>query len=455
MKRYNIISASRRLAQFISTLILLLVVVFFLIPLKPESIARERCAKCYPDDIEVLTVASNDKCFVQSLKLDKPLFYVELANLATPDTFSQIYPSYKKKAMGYLLYRSGNWPSIHAYYILLDKLQQTFPHELIRGLYRNPWLAQQYFNEIEPMLDTLPASTYLQFKKTISSYRKINNETNKWKVYVPSMIIHGLDNQFHHWISGLITNGNVGISQREIDCRTCNCLSSSNTSRQLLKIQKPFIMSLAIALIATLCIMIISTPLGIILAMYYSSWISRLGSTFLLIWESIPSFIVAMVCYIQFQVRDYQQHESFWYEMQIAENRYLLVIALMVYISFFIAPVSQLIATNLSEEMHKDYFRTALVKGNSLFRALRKHALPNIRILLITYSIYLAIGLLSASVVVEYMFDIPGVGIWIFEAAQSRDIQPLMVALALIGSCTLIGTSVLNILYKKIDPRIP
>jgi peptide/nickel transport system permease protein len=106
------------------------------------------------------------------------------------------------------------------------------------------------------------------------------------------------------------------------------------------------------------------------------------------------------------------------------------------------------------EVIKQDYIRTARAKGLSEFTILTKHALRNAMIILITLFAGLLPGLVAGSIVIEVIFNIPGMGTLSMNALSSRDIPLMMALFAFSGFLTLTGILIADILYVIIDPRI-
>jgi peptide/nickel transport system permease protein len=108
----------------------------------------------------------------------------------------------------------------------------------------------------------------------------------------------------------------------------------------------------------------------------------------------------------------------------------------------------------MKDVMKKDYIRTTRAKGLPEGTVIYKHALKNAVITLITLFADLVPGLIAGSIIVEYIFNIPGMGDLSMLALSSRDIPLLMALFFLNGALVLTGILVADILYVLADPRI-
>ena len=114
----------------------------------------------------------------------------------------------------------------------------------------------------------------------------------------------------------------------------------------------------------------------------------------------------------------------------------------------------RLVRTSMLETLQSQYIMVARAKGLSENKVLYKHALRNCAIPLITYIGLQFGGLLGGIVVVERVFNWPGMGTLAFEAVASRDYPVLQATIAIL-SMLIIGVNLLvDIAYGLVDPRI-
>ncbi len=118
------------------------------------------------------------------------------------------------------------------------------------------------------------------------------------------------------------------------------------------------------------------------------------------------------------------------------------------------AALSRYARAGMLEVVDQDYIRTARAKGLPERVVIFKHALRNALIILITLFASLLPGLVAGSIIVEHIFNIPGMGSLSMLALSSRDIPLLMGLFAFGGTLTLAGILVADILYMVVDPRI-
>ena len=143
---------------------------------------------------------------------------------------------------------------------------------------------------------------------------------------------------------------------------------------------------------------------------------------------------------------------SIW-ELQWEALRYrILPILCLTYGGF--AGLSRYTRNSMLEVIHADYIRTARAKGVAPFQITWCHAFRNALITLITLFGGILPALISGSVLVEYIFNIPGMGSLSLLAMSSRDYPLQMALFTFTGFLTLCGILFADLLYAAADPRI-
>jgi peptide/nickel transport system permease protein len=106
------------------------------------------------------------------------------------------------------------------------------------------------------------------------------------------------------------------------------------------------------------------------------------------------------------------------------------------------------------EVLNSDYLRTARAKGVTERIVVLRHAMPNALIPVITVIGLRLPILFGGAVVIETLFQWPGMGSMALSAANSRDF-PLLLALGMLTAAVVVTSSLLaDIAYAIVDPRI-
>ncbi|MFC9232890.1 ABC transporter permease [Streptomyces decoyicus] len=119
-----------------------------------------------------------------------------------------------------------------------------------------------------------------------------------------------------------------------------------------------------------------------------------------------------------------------------------------------VAAFSRYMRSAVLDNLGEDYVRTARAKGQSNARIMARHVLRNALIPLATLlGLYLP-TLFSGTLVVESMFNYPGMGLLFWNAAQSSDFPVLLGVTLVVGVATVLGSLIADIAYAVLDPRI-
>lgn len=118
------------------------------------------------------------------------------------------------------------------------------------------------------------------------------------------------------------------------------------------------------------------------------------------------------------------------------------------------ASLMRVMRTSMSEELNKEYVTAARAKGLPERTVVLKHVLRNSLISVVTLAAVLTASIISGSVVVEYVFNWPGLGREFIEAIQDREMNLIMAITLLTGLVIVIANLIADIIYAILDPRI-
>jgi oligopeptide transport system permease protein len=122
--------------------------------------------------------------------------------------------------------------------------------------------------------------------------------------------------------------------------------------------------------------------------------------------------------------------------------------------SLSMAYIARLMRANIGENVKSDYVRTAKAKGLTRGRIIGVHTLRNSMIPVITFMGYDFGALLGGAIVTEGIFNIHGVGGYIFEGIHNRDGMAVVGAVTALVIIYLVVNLIVDLLYGVLDPRI-
>ncbi len=143
---------------------------------------------------------------------------------------------------------------------------------------------------------------------------------------------------------------------------------------------------------------------------------------------------------------------SFW--LQVKDIGLHMCLPVLCYMIGHFAILTLLMKNSLLEQIGKDYVRTVLARGGSFSRAVWGHALRNALIPVATGFGSILTVMFAGSVIIEQVFEIPGMGRLSLEAIVGRDYPVFMGILSLTSILGMLGNILSDFLYVLIDPRI-
>jgi peptide/nickel transport system permease protein len=232
--------------------------------------------------------------------------------------------------------------------------------------------------------------------------------------------------------------------------------------------------TLKLNLISILIAYLISIPIGALAAARRAGLFDHASSLIVFLLYSMPSFWVGTMLILIFgsqrgftatrlgpfsftlpfvNVHDQNAHTFTYLEHVLDHWRHLVLpLAAITYSSF--AFLSRLVRSGMLEVLGLDYIRTARAKGLSESRVVGVHALRNSLISVVTVFGNVLPSLIGGSVIIEYIFSIPGMGYLAFEAILQRDYPVIMAVTTLAAVLTLAGILISDVLYSVVDPRV-
>lgn len=214
--------------------------------------------------------------------------------------------------------------------------------------------------------------------------------------------------------------------------------------------------TLLIVLLATLLSVLAGAPLGVLAASRRGSWIDSAVMTLGSLGIAIPNFWLAMLLIATLAMGNN------WFpvtgSVPLLENPWGAIhhalLPATALAAAGVAEISRQLRGALIELLSSQQVRTLHAKGLSPASILWKHGLRNVGIDLLTVITLLANRMLAATVVIEAVFAIPGMGSLIINAALQRDFPVVQgVILVMVVIVLLINLSA-DMLYGRIDPRV-
>src|SRR5690348_6231853 len=208
--------------------------------------------------------------------------------------------------------------------------------------------------------------------------------------------------------------------------------------------------------------LVVSTLLGMLLGIIaavkvYSVWDYLVGVVSLLGF-SIPSFFLALIALYVFaanlQVLPAFGMSSSGQPPSLGDNLYHLILPVLVLSIELMATLTRYTRSAMLEVLRADYVTTARSKGLANLTVIGRHAFRNALLPLITVVSLRLPVLVGGAIVVEAVFQWPGMGQLSVQAIQQRDYPVLMGLTIMISIIVLLANLVADVLYACADPRI-
>ena len=207
--------------------------------------------------------------------------------------------------------------------------------------------------------------------------------------------------------------------------------------------------TLKLALIALLFEAVVGIIAGILAGINKGRFLDQLVLVSSLVVISIPIFVIGSLAQLVFGI------QLKWFPVTASQGTWeQLILPGLVLGSLSVAYISRLTRTNLVENLRADYVRTAKAKGLSWNRTVGVHTLRNSLIPVITFMGYDFGALMGGAIVTERIFNINGVGGFIFRSITQRDGVSVVGAVTVLVLVYLLVNLVVDVLYGVLDPRI-
>lgn len=248
----------------------------------------------------------------------------------------------------------------------------------------------------------------------------------------------GLDQPIHiqyfNWLTNML-HGDFGVSyfqRRDVLDILMSC----------------FAVTAKLAGIAYILAVVLGVFVGVVAAVNRGKWIDSALMTVSVIGISAPAFWIAIILQIficlKLKLLPLSGIETF--------SAFILPgIALG---TRYAASIARITRTSMLEVLSQDYIRTAQAKGLKYWTVVIKHALRNALIPIITIAGSDLGNILTGSVLVESVFNIPGIGKMLVDSINVRDLPIVQGGVMYIAIICVIMYLIVDILYAVVDPRI-
>lgn len=248
--------------------------------------------------------------------------------------------------------------------------------------------------------------------------------------------------QYWHWVVGLL-HGNLGHSVQ----------TNSSVAHE---IAHRFPVTCSIAIGALVVTVVLGLPLGLVAGTRPGSLADRIVTMGTSVLLSVPDFWLAILLVLLFSVK-------------------LHVLPAIGYVPFSVSPVSwaqhlvlpclaagvggaatlaRQLRGSLADALEQDYVRTANAKGVRGSVIVLKHALKNASIAPVTVVSIIFAYTLGGTVILEYIFSIPGMGQYYYQALNAKDVPAIQGVTLLVAIIFVVVNLAVDVLYAYLNPKV-
>lgn len=192
----------------------------------------------------------------------------------------------------------------------------------------------------------------------------------------------------------------------------------------------------------------IGIPLGFVTAVKKGDWEDYIGSTLSILCICIPALVVGPILVMIFAV-----HWKIFPVAMIGSVQHLILPTVTLGL-YFAGRVARLMREGMLGILDAEFITAARAKGVSEFDILTKHAFRIGVLPVVSYSGPLLADLMIGSFVVEKLFLIPGIGVFLVNSSLNRDYTLLISLVLLYAVVLLVANLLVDLAYSYLDPRV-
>ncbi|MFT6321199.1 MAG: peptide/nickel transport system permease protein [Granulosicoccus sp.] len=408
----------------------------------------------------------------ESFGLIGSTFYFELTSKAYPDTLHKIIQKDKRENWKTLISHYGNWEQISNYknaiqaiQIKLFEIPDSIGKESVKKIRKElnflPILSKDKvitsrLNRILASYNNTPTLiAYLKKEMTAleNSYQNIKEKSTPNQLYIPVIHWYGFENQYHNWITSFVV-GDFGTSYK-----TLRPVAS--------EIKDAVFWTVSLMILSIFVAFLTAIPLGVFSAKNRGLRFDKIITLVLFMLYSLPTFWIATMLVVFFTTPEYgawtnifpsiglgdlSSDAPFWNRFWETASHLILPVFCISYSA--LAFISRQMRGGMIEVIQQDYIRTARAKGLNENQVIWKHAFRNSLFPIITLFANVFPAALAGSVVIEVIFNIPGMGKLTLASIFEQNYPVVFAILMLAAVMTMVGMLVADILYAMADPRI-
>ena len=211
-----------------------------------------------------------------------------------------------------------------------------------------------------------------------------------------------------------------------------------------------------IVLWATIFSVLIAVPMGVVQAVRRNTWLDHTITTFSFIAYGVPTFFLGLVVQQIFQqdlslIPVQQQLSTF---SQALTDPVGVILPVFTLVISGVAGYSRYMRSAMLDQITQEYVRTAIAKGAGRRRVIYGHVLRNALIPMVTLIGFSLPALAGGALIVEYVFNINGIGLQTIKASFNSDYVLILGSTLIVAIMAVLGSFLADISYAALDPRV-
>ncbi|MFN0190324.1 MAG: ABC transporter permease, partial [Bacteroidia bacterium] len=292
---------------------------------------------------------------------------------------------------------------------------------------------------------------------------KESHENQFWKRWIPS-IRWNAENQFHLWCFGGRSDGSGLVSKGMLKGDFGKSWTRGSDVFEMLKY--PFLLTFSLSVF----VLVITFPIGLILGgwltFYQRKWYAKIQKPLLIFAYSIPTFWMAtalllffanprMLNWLPSASPVLETHKGYWvWFFSLASQWKYFVIPLIVIGYSSVIYLSQLVFELLKDELQKPYVLTLRAVGSSERKIIFFYCMKNVLVPVIVSGMSVFPLLLGGSIIVDFLFSMPGLGSLMLQACDQKDFPVISGVLFISGLATMISFALTDFFTSQVNPLI-
>lgn len=447
----------KRILQMLMSLLLLVFFSFFLSRVLPGDPAKYILT--FNNSQVVSSSDGRTKSYERQYRqmgLHLPYFYFSMESRLLPDSFIHLPENDFKFLLCSLSYYSGN-PILS--YSLAKKIIANKENEIFKLKIQNIGIS---YAVDDVLLNRNGIGINRNLHADLAKLKEGHNN-HYWKRWIPSIRCNA-ENQFHLWCFGGRSDGSGYVSRGIVQGDFGKSWKRGGDVFEMMTY--PFFLTLFLSVFVLLITFPLSLLLGGWLALYQRKWYAKIQKPLLIFAYSIPAFWMGTALLLFFAnprmldwlpsaspVLETKSGFESWFFSLVSQWNYLIIPLFALGYSTLIY-LSQLVFELLKNELQKPYVMTLRAVGSSERKIIFYYSMKNVMVPIIVSGMSVFPLLLGGSVIIDFLFTMPGLGSLMLQACDQKDFPVISCVLFVSGLMTMLSFALTDLFTSQVNPLI-